>query len=61
VEISGFFGNSVMSYDVSKGSFAEAGTRGLLMFRKNISMTPSRVWWHTPLIPALGRQRQADF
>jgi hypothetical protein len=21
----------------------------------------SRVWWHTPLIPALGKQRQEDF
>jgi hypothetical protein len=21
----------------------------------------SRQWWHTPLIPALGRQRQVDF
>jgi hypothetical protein len=23
--------------------------------------TGSRTWWHTPLIPALGRQRQVDF
>jgi hypothetical protein len=21
----------------------------------------ARQWWHTPLIPALGRQRQVDF
>jgi hypothetical protein len=21
----------------------------------------SRAWWHMPLIPALGRQRQVDF
>jgi hypothetical protein len=24
-------------------------------------MQLSRAWWHTPLIPALGRQRQVDF
>jgi hypothetical protein len=24
-------------------------------------MPYSRAWWRTPLIPALGRQRQADF
>jgi hypothetical protein len=22
---------------------------------------PSRAWWHAPLLPALGRQRQVDF
>ena len=25
-----------------------------------VKNTPSRAWWRTPLIPALGRQRQAD-
>jgi hypothetical protein len=28
---------------------------------KNKQTKKARWWWHTPLIPALGRQRQVDF
>jgi hypothetical protein len=28
---------------------------------KTKTKKPCRVWWHTPLIPQLGRQRQVDF
>jgi hypothetical protein len=28
---------------------------------KHLRTFISQVWWHTPLIPALGRQRQEDF
>jgi hypothetical protein len=29
--------------------------------KKKKQKTFCRVWWRTPLVPALGRQRQADF
>jgi hypothetical protein len=37
-----------------------AGTTFMHVTLKNISFSQAW-WWRTPLIPALGRQRQADF
>jgi hypothetical protein len=40
----------------------EAGKRDILREKQKAKEKGvSRVWWRMPLIPALGRQRQADF
>jgi hypothetical protein len=38
---------------------SQYGYKQIIFFLKTIYL--SRVWWCTPLIPALGRQRQVDF
>jgi hypothetical protein len=42
------------------GNFKSVWTTGLVFKNKNNKHT-ARQWWCMPLIPALGRQRQADF
>jgi hypothetical protein len=39
------------------------GGRGYMGIDQNVLIInqTARQWWHMPLIPALGRQRQADF
>jgi hypothetical protein len=41
--------------------FAEGGRGRRITSSRPAWATHCRVWWHTPLIPTLGRQRQVDF
>jgi hypothetical protein len=52
-------------YDISNrilqfSSKKTNGTNGKIIEVKDLPIV-SQVWWCMPLIPALGRQRQADF
>jgi hypothetical protein len=59
----------LLSYAIQmsvKGKFKVVGTRSIAEKRHMAKATLkkkafNRAWWCTPLIPALGRQRQADF
>jgi hypothetical protein len=46
-----------LSGDMEKQKIGHPYTGVLLEYKKETG----RAWWRTPLIPALGRQRQADF
>jgi hypothetical protein len=49
-----------MSYAYSNISNTQVTTIEMVK-RNHLKCDMSRAWWHTPLIPAFGRQRQVDF
>jgi hypothetical protein len=50
-----------LKVDSSYRTIPERRGRGRRRREKRRKEGRSRVWWHKPLIPGLGRQRQADF
>jgi hypothetical protein len=55
----GIIGHSIYRMWPCAGLFKEKPESGWLVGDQELSI--ARQWWHRPLIPALGRQRQADF
>ena len=41
--------------------FTEPNMVSDFWYQQEINRQQSQVWWHMPLIPALGRQRQVNF
>jgi hypothetical protein len=39
----------------------QTNKKGEIVFNSVKNLSFAEQWWHTPLIPALRRQRQADF
>jgi hypothetical protein len=58
-EIAEHSSNRHAKMEMGKSPGAILQTKSNYMQLKNTKI--SQAWWHTPLIPALGRQRQVNF